>query len=241
MSTCFLTCSVGSFPHHLARSRAIFAIPFSPHHHFCFVLLVVILSIGRLRYSATLVATVARLGGCESLAIISRCSNNSSKVGLASKFFQFQQQHRAFRRTPSALKMSDEVEAAKKAAAEYEASDKDGAGPPTVFDKILSGEWDSKRVHDDELCYAFRDINPQAPTHILVIPKKRDGLVKLSTAREDQKDILGHMLYVAGQIGKRECPKGFRIVINDGEQGSQAVYHLHIHVVGGRQLQWPPG
>lgn len=137
--------------------------------------------------------------------------------------------------------MSDEVEAAKKAAAEYEASDKDGAGPPTVFDKILSGEWDSKKVHDDELCYAFRDINPQAPTHILVIPKKRDGLVKLSTAREDQKDILGHMLYVAGQIGKKECPKGFRIVINDGEEGSQAVYHLHIHVVGGRQMQWPPG
>lgn len=192
--------------------------------------------------SATLVATVTRLGGCESLAIVPRFTNNS-KVGLGNKIFNFQKQHRAFHRTASttALKMSDEVEAAKKAAAEYEASDKDGAGPPTVFDKILSGEWDSKKVHDDELCYAFRDINPQAPTHILVIPKKRDGLVKLSTAREDQKDILGHMLYVAGQIGKKECPKGFRIVINDGEEGSQAVYHLHIHVVGGRQMQWPPG
>lgn len=137
--------------------------------------------------------------------------------------------------------MSDEVEAAKKAAAEYEASDKDGAGPPTVFDKILSGEWDSKKVHDDDKCYAFRDVNPQAPVHVLVIPKKRDGLIKLSTAREDQSALLGHMLYVAGQIGKKECPKGFRIVINDGEQGSQAVYHLHIHVFGGRQMQWPPG
>ena len=110
-----------------------------------------------------------------------------------------------------------------------------------LFCKIVAGDIPAEIIYESESAIAFRDINPQAPTHILVIPKKRDGLVKLSTAREDQKDILGHMLYVAGQIGKRECPKGFRIVINDGEQGSQAVYHLHIHVVGGRQLQWPPG
>lgn len=73
------------------------------------------------------------------------------------------------------------------------------------------------------------DIQPQAPVHVIVIPKNRDGLTKLSNAREDQKDILGHLLYVAQSVGKRECPDGFRIVINDGEQGAQSVYHLHIH------------
>lgn len=137
--------------------------------------------------------------------------------------------------------MSDEVEKAKDAAAAYESSDKDGAGPPTVFDKLLSGEWKCDKVHEDDLCFAFRDIEPQAPVHILLIPKNRDGLLKLSLAREDQKPLLGHMLYVAQDIGKRECPEGFRIVINDGEHGSQAVYHLHIHIMGGRQMKWPPG
>jgi len=137
--------------------------------------------------------------------------------------------------------MPDEVAAAKEAAAKYEASDSDGAGPATVFDKILSGEWGSTKVHEDDLSLAFRDINPQAPVHIVVIPKNRDGLTKLSNAREDQKDILGHLLYVAQSVAKKECPEGFRIVINDGEQGAQSVYHLHVHVLGGRQMNWPPG
>lgn len=197
----------------------------------------------RITYSGALVASVARLGGCEAFAIVGtrriHCHISSSS-GSALHPFGIKPSFRTYSRT-SAFNMSDEVEAAKKAAAEYEASDKDGAGPPTVFDKILSGEWDSKKVYDDDKCYAFRDVNPQAPVHVLVIPKRRDGMIKLSTAREDQSDLLGHMLYVAGQIGKKECPKGFRIVINDGEQGSQAVYHLHIHVFGGRQMQWPPG
>mmetsp|Transcript_13051 Transcript_13051/g.26990 ORF Transcript_13051/g.26990 Transcript_13051/m.26990 type:complete len:141 (-) Transcript_13051:71-493(-) len=135
----------------------------------------------------------------------------------------------------------DEIAAAKEAASAYESSDKDGAGPPTVFDKLLSGEWKTDKVHEDDLCFAFRDASPQAPVHILVIPKNRDGLLKLSLAREDQKGILGHMLYVSQMIGKSECPGGFRIVINDGEHGSQAVYHLHIHILGGRQMKWPPG
>ncbi len=85
------------------------------------------------------------------------------------------------------------------------------------------------------------DINPQAPVHIIVIPKHRDGLTKLSNARENQKDILGHLMYVAQSVGKKECPDGFRIVINDGEHGAQSVYHLHLHVLGGRQMEWPPG
>jgi len=136
---------------------------------------------------------------------------------------------------------NDEVAAAKEAAAAYKLSSEDKAGPATVFDKILSGEWGSDKVYEDDKALAFRDISPQAPVHILVIPKVRDGLVQLSKARSDQKDILGHLMYVAQEVGKKECPKGFRVVINDGEHGAQSVYHLHLHVLGGRQLNWPPG
>mmetsp|Transcript_2829 Transcript_2829/g.4442 ORF Transcript_2829/g.4442 Transcript_2829/m.4442 type:complete len:206 (-) Transcript_2829:218-835(-) len=124
--------------------------------------------------------------------------------------------------------------------AKSKAAKHDG-GQPTVFDKVLSGEWSSDKVYEDDLCLAFRDINPQAPVHVLVIPKNRDGLTQLSNAREDQKDILGHLMYVAQSVGKKECPKGFRIVVNDGEQGAQSVYHLHLHVLGGKQMGWPPG
>jgi len=128
---------------------------------------------------------------------------------------------------------NNEVSAAKKATPD-DAS-------PTIFDKILSKEWSSDKVYEDDIAYAFRDINPQAPIHILVIPKKRDGLTMLSKAKKDQQNLLGHLMFVAQEIGKKECPKGFRVVINDGEQGCQSVYHLHLHVIGGRQLNWPPG
>lgn len=109
------------------------------------------------------------------------------------------------------------------------------------FAFISSGECPCTKVHEDDVSLAFRDINPQAPIHVVVIPKNRDGLTKLSNAREDQKDILGHLMYVAQMVGKKECPDGFRIVINDGEHGAQSVYHLHLHVMGGRQMNWPPG
>lgn len=135
----------------------------------------------------------------------------------------------------------DEVVAAKEAAVAYKLSSDDKAGPATVFDKILSQEWSSSKVYEDDLAYAFRDITPKAPTHILVIPKVRDGLVQLSKARVDQKALLGHLMYVAQEVGKKECPKGFRVVVNDGEDGAQSVYHLHLHVMGGRQMTWPPG
>ena len=131
--------------------------------------------------------------------------------------------------------MSSEV--GKAAAAAKDAD----SGAPTVFDKILSGEWSSDKVYEDDLVYAFRDINPQAPVHILVIPKHRDGLTQLSKAREDQKALIGHLTYTAGQIAQKECPEGFRLVINDGVQGAQSVYHLHVHVLGGRVMGWPPG
>lgn len=137
--------------------------------------------------------------------------------------------------------MSDEVAKAKEAAKAFDLSSSDGAGPDTVFDKLLSGEWASDKVFEDDKAFAFRDVSPQAPVHILVIPKKRDGLVSLSKAKEDQKELLGHLIYVAQEIGKKECPKGFRLVINDGEEGAQSVFHLHIHILGGRQMNWPPG
>jgi histidine triad (HIT) family protein len=147
--------------------------------------------------------------------------------------------------TPTALAMtppSDEVQKAVEAAAERAkagAADDDGA--PTIFDKIISGEIPSNKLHEDELCIAFHDVNPQAPTHFLVIPKYRDGLTQLSKARDDQKLLLGHLMYVAQDLAQTECPNGFRIVINDGKEGAQSVYHLHLHVLGGRSMGWPPG
>lgn len=114
---------------------------------------------------------------------------------------------------------------------------------PTFFDKLVSKEIPADIIYEDDLCMAFNDISPQGPKHFLVIPKIKDGLNRLSNAREDQKPLLGHMVYiaqkVAGNIGLK--PGGFRLVINDGKDGAQSVYHLHIHVIGGRQMEWPPG
>lgn len=133
--------------------------------------------------------------------------------------------------------MSDEVKKAQEAVAAGVADN----APPTIFDKILAGEIPSNKVYEDELAYAFRDINPQAPVHFLVIPKQRDGLTQLCKAREDQKALLGHLMYVAGKVGQKECPNGYRVTVNDGADGAQSVYHLHLHVTGGRQMGWPPG
>lgn len=81
----------------------------------------------------------------------------------------------------------------------------------------------------------------QRPFSVQVIPKAHDGLTQLSRAREDQQQLIGHLMYVAGQVAKKECPNGFRVVVNDGKEGCQSIYHLHLHVLGGRQLRWPPG
>lgn len=89
---------------------------------------------------------------------------------------------------------------------------------------------------------AFRDINPQAPTHILIIPKVKDGLTGLSKAEERHVEILGYLLYVAKVIAKQEgLEDGYRVVINDGPKGCQSVYHIHVHLLGGRQMNWPAG
>uniref|UniRef100_A0A0E0JQ52 HIT domain-containing protein n=1 Tax=Oryza punctata TaxID=4537 RepID=A0A0E0JQ52_ORYPU len=89
---------------------------------------------------------------------------------------------------------------------------------------------------------AFRDISPQAPVHIIIIPKVKDGLSRLFKAEERHVEVMGHLLYAAKIIAKQEnLDDGFRIVINDGPNGCQSVYHLHIHLLGGRQMNWPPG
>ncbi len=85
-------------------------------------------------------------------------------------------------------------------------------------------------------------INPQGPIHFLVIPKARNGLTQLSKAGPEHKAMLGHLMYTAQLVAKQQGLKnGFRVVVNDGIDGSQSVYHLHLHVIGGRQMGWPPG
>ncbi len=111
----------------------------------------------------------------------------------------------------------------------------------TLFDKIIKRQVPADIVFEDELCLAFRDISPQAPTHILLIPKKPiESMAKLNT--EDQA-LMGHMLLTAAQIAQSEglSEEGYRLVVNTNSAGGQSVYHLHMHILGGRQMQWPPG
>ena len=110
----------------------------------------------------------------------------------------------------------------------------------TVFDKIIRREIPADIVYEDDLALAFKDINPQAPVHILVIPKQQ--IVKISDARSQHRDLLGHLLLTAKQVAEQAgLENGYRLVINDGADGGQTVYHLHIHILGGRSLGWPPG
>ncbi|MBM2829746.1 MAG: Histidine triad nucleotide-binding protein, cyanobacterial subgroup [Gammaproteobacteria bacterium] len=110
----------------------------------------------------------------------------------------------------------------------------------TIFGKIISGEIPAKIVYEDKQCLAFRDLNPQAPVHILVVPKK--SIVKVADATESDKELLGHLLFVASNIAKDEGVGGaFRLVINNGETAGQSVFHLHVHLLAGRNFSWPPG
>jgi len=112
--------------------------------------------------------------------------------------------------------------------------------PATIFDKIIAGEIPATIVKEDEHILAFKDINPMAPAHILVIPKDRNGLTNLRQASLEHTDILGRLLVAAGEIAKDESlgfGDGARIVVNDGPDGRQEVMHLHVHVLGGRKLE----
>lgn len=112
----------------------------------------------------------------------------------------------------------------------------------TIFDKIIQRKIPARIVFEDAQCLAFHDVSPQAPVHILIIPKHRDGLTQLAHAEERHERVLGHLLHVAKLVAKQEeLVNGFRIVINDGVDGCQSVFHLHLHLLGGRKLGWPPG
>jgi len=111
----------------------------------------------------------------------------------------------------------------------------------TLFTKIINKEIPADIVYEDEICLAFRDINPQAPVHILLIPKKE--IVSISTLTEEDNEILGHLLLKTAEIAKQEGleEKGYRVVSNIGNDGGQSVFHLHFHILGGRKMTWPPG
>lgn len=106
----------------------------------------------------------------------------------------------------------------------------------TIFGKIARGEVPVSFVYEDELCVAFPDLNPQAPVHILVIPRH-----PFEDAYDADAQTLGHCLKIAATLGAQNCPDGFRLVTNQGPDGGQSVAHLHIHVLGGRAMTWPPG
>ena len=109
----------------------------------------------------------------------------------------------------------------------------------TIFSKIINGEIPCEKLYEDKYCIAFNDISPQAPVHFLVIPKK--PLVSLYDCSEEDKDLLGHILLIGNNIAKSKNLKNWRTVVNTGEESGQTVFHLHIHFLGGRKMDWPPG
>ena len=111
----------------------------------------------------------------------------------------------------------------------------------TLFQKICDREIPATIIHEDDLCVGFKDIAPKAPVHLLVVPRKPITRVALATA-EDQA-LLGHLMLTAAKIAREEgfSDDGFRLVINNGPNGGEAVPHLHVHILAGRQMEWPPG
>jgi histidine triad (HIT) family protein len=111
----------------------------------------------------------------------------------------------------------------------------------TLFEKIVAREIPANLVYEDDLVVAFRDINPQAPTHVLIVPKK--PIPRIAAAGAADQSLLGHLLLkaaeVAAKVGLKEG--GYRLVINNGPDGGESVPHLHVHILGGRQMGWPPG
>jgi len=111
----------------------------------------------------------------------------------------------------------------------------------TIFDKIISKEILSDIVYEDRDFLAFRDINPQAPTHILIIPKKR--IPTINDIKDEDSKIIGKLVIIAKKIAEEEniSKDGYRLVFNCNEYGGQTVFHIHLHLIGGRKLNWPPG
>lgn len=113
----------------------------------------------------------------------------------------------------------------------------------TLFERIIAREVAADILHEDETCIAFRDIRPQAPVHLLIVPRK--PISRVGRAGDDDGPVLGHLLLVArdlaAKLGVQDEDKGFRLVINHGRDSGEAVPHLHIHLLAGRPLGWPPG
>lgn len=111
----------------------------------------------------------------------------------------------------------------------------------TIFTQIINREIPADIVYEDEFCLAFRDINPQAPVHVLLIPKKE--IVSMATVETGDQTVLGHLMIKASEIASMLglSESGYRLVVNTNEDAGQSVFHLHIHILGGRKLTWPPG
>ncbi|XKL65304.1 hypothetical protein PGB90_008724 [Kerria lacca] len=158
-----------------------------------------------------------------------------------------QAKSRTFTSSCNFYKMADEVFKAQQAT----------PSDDTIFSKILRKEIPCKFIYEDEQCVAFHDVNPQAPIHFLVIPRKpirmlsevdeTDKLIKnwcnlVLNCKLPSFQLLGHLMLVANIVAKDlRLEKGYRLVVNNGVHGAQSVYHLHIHILGGRQMNWPPG
>ena len=110
---------------------------------------------------------------------------------------------------------------------------------PTIFDKIIKKEIPANIHYEDDLCMAFDDINPQAPVHILLIPKK--AIISHKEVETNDQSLMGHLLIKAKEIAQKHKLNGYRLVVNTGREGGQTVDHLHIHILGGRHMKWPPG
>jgi histidine triad (HIT) family protein len=110
----------------------------------------------------------------------------------------------------------------------------------TLFEKIIAREIPAAIVYEDDLVLAIRDINPQAPVHVLIFPKK--VIPRIAEAKAENERLLGHILLKAAEVAKQlDLKNGYRLVINNGADGGETVPHLHVHVLGGRHLAWPPG
>ena len=110
----------------------------------------------------------------------------------------------------------------------------------TIFGKIIRREIPAKIVYEDELCLAFQDVNPQAPTHVLLVPKKE--IPRLADANAEDQALLGHLLLTANKVAQQlGVGDAFRLTVNNGADAGQSVFHLHLHILAGRAFQWPPG
>ncbi|TXH04174.1 MAG: histidine triad nucleotide-binding protein [Nevskiaceae bacterium] len=112
--------------------------------------------------------------------------------------------------------------------------------PKTLFEKIIDRDLPASIVYEDEQCVAFKDINPGAPVHVLLVPRK--PIPRLCDATAEDQALLGHLMLTAAKIAEQNgCGDAFRLVVNNGAGAGQSVFHLHLHILGGRSLHWPPG